>query len=262
MFEKSPASLQAFKFAQQARGMIWPPSDPVRMNAALDLFERAIGLDDKYFGGYSGAATIYAFKAMLPGQGDRDPMLAKARDLASKAREMNPAEAWVQSALAWIAFVEKDYDRSEKLSVQSLILDPDDLFALEFHGVMQILSGEFEGGLASLEPFAANLEHSAHLNFMNACIVAYFHLGRYDDTIANVRKLGEMGGDISPLLMVYLSAAYQASGDGNSAQAVVHDLQTAWPTFQPEKLLSRVFRYPEHPQAVLDLLYAAGWPSN
>lgn len=261
MFEKSPASLQAFKISLQARYMIWPPSDPVRMNAALDFFERAITLDNKYFGGYAGAASIYAFKAMLPGHGGEKELLAKARNLASKAREINPAEAWVQSTLAWIAFVEKDYDRSIKLSTQAIILDPGDLFVQHFHFAIQVLSGEFEEGLASLEPLALSTEQAVNLNFVNTSVPAYFHLGRYGDTIVQIRMLGEKGGDISPLLMVYLAAAYQASGDTKAAQTVAYDLRTAWPDFQPEELLFRVFRYPEHPKAALDLLYTAGWSS-
>lgn len=259
MFEKSPASLQANKIALQARSMIWPPSDPVQLNAALDIFERAIALDNKYFGGYAGAASIYAFKAMLPGHGGESELLTKAHDLASKAREINPTEAWVQSTLAWIAFVEKDYDRSTKLSAQAIILDPSDLFVRHFHFAIQILSGEFEEGLASLEPLALSTEQAVNLSFVNTSVPAYFHLGRYDDTIAQIRMLGEKGGDISPLLMVYLAAAYQASDDTKAAQTVAHELRNAWPDFQPEELLLRVFRFPEHPKAVLDLLYIAGW---
>jgi hypothetical protein len=50
MIEKSPASLQAYDFSHQARDLIFPTMDPVRMRSTLAMFERAIELDEDNFG--------------------------------------------------------------------------------------------------------------------------------------------------------------------------------------------------------------------
>ena len=259
MFDKSPASFQAFKLAQQARDLVWPPSDPVRLNGALELFERAIQLDAKYYGGYAGASNIFAFLSLLSGSDEADQLLAKAREMDSIAQELNPTNAWVQSALAWTSFVANDLDHARELSDRAVILDPTDLYVLDFHGAMLVLNGDFEEAIQAVQPFISAPNISSLFAHQNVYIVANFYLGRYRDTIKYIIDLSALGGDISPLLVVYYAAAYQAIGEEKKAQELVLRLKTSWPTFQPDKLLYRIFRHPKHPEVALRLLHAAGW---
>lgn len=257
MFDKSPASLQAFNFAHQARNLIWPPSDPIRLKGALELFERAIRLDPKYFGGYAGASNVCAFLAFLPGSDDADQMLAKAREMASIAQELNPTNGWVQSALAWISFVANDFDRAKELSERAIILDRKDLYLLDFHVAMLVLNGDFEDAIQVVRPFISMANLSPLFAHKNAFIVASFYLGRYRDAIKNFIELSKLGGDMSPLLLSYFAASYQAIGEHKKAQNLVEQIKISWPSYQPDKLLYRIFRYPKHAQAAIELLRAA-----
>lgn len=259
MFDKSPASLQAFNFAQQARGLIWPPSDPVRLKNALELFERAIQLDAKYIGGYAGASNVYAFMAFLSGSDDADQILAKASEMALIAQELNPTNVWVQSALAWISFVAKDFDRAKELSKRAIILDPADLYVLDFHGAMLLLNGDFEDAIQAVQPFVSMPNISSIYAHQNVYIIANFHLGRYREAIKYIIDLGKLGGNLSPLLVAYFAASQQAVGEDNKARKLVGQLKKSWSDFQPDKILYLIFRFPKHPQAVMELLLAAGW---
>lgn len=60
---KSPTALQAVNLAKQARVLIFPPTDPKRLQATLDMFNRALELDFTYFGGYAGSAQVVGLQA-------------------------------------------------------------------------------------------------------------------------------------------------------------------------------------------------------
>jgi tetratricopeptide (TPR) repeat protein len=124
MFQKSPASLQAYDFAQQARGLIFPPTNPDRLKLARQHFEDAIALDPEFYGGYAGAAQVMAFLAFLPWVPETEKNLEAARDYSTKARNLAPGNAWVQSSLAWVAFVAGEFEHAKELAALALDLDP------------------------------------------------------------------------------------------------------------------------------------------
>jgi tetratricopeptide (TPR) repeat protein len=262
MFDKSPASLQAFNIAQQARELIFPPIDPVRLKSTLEMFQHAITLDGNYTGGYAGAAQVLAFFAYVPGPGNAEEALAKATELARHAQRLNPTDAWVQSALAWVSFVAGDFNRAKELSARAAALDPHDKHVRDFHGMIAIFGGDFERAAAVVKPHLPARGEKARLVHQNIYALAQFHLGNFDETINFINKITVRGGASSPLTTAYLAAAYQANGDEGKARDLVKKMKSAWPRFQIDKLLNRAYQHRQHAETVLGALRQAGWSAE
>jgi tetratricopeptide (TPR) repeat protein len=251
MFAKSPASLQAFEFSEQARELIFPPTDGVRLGVALKLFKNANVQDENYFGGYAGAAQVYAFMALAGNPTQSGELLEKAGAMAHKAQELAPSQAWVQTSLAWIAFVAGDFNRATELADQAAILDPHDDHNRDFHGMIAGFNGDFEKAIRIVEPYLNRTVSSDFVIHRNIFSIANFHLGNYGKTIKYIDQITESGGASNPLTTTYLAAAYQSLGKHQKAREMLRNQRSSWPEFQTEKFVNRIFRYQKHADQVL-----------
>lgn len=259
MFEKSPASLQAYNYAQQGRELSFPPLDPVQRQIALQLFKRSISSDPEYFGGYAGAAQIFAFSAFLSNPVDEKMYLENARLMSQKAQDLGPMRAWVQSSLAWVDFVSREYDRAMSKSNLAYSIDPSDNFVRIFHGMMLVFNGDFEEAIQVIHPYVYGTNELSPRVHRNIATVAYFHSGKYLETIDMVENITDQGGASSPLIVAYLVASFQALGDHDKAKELAADMISAWPDFPFDTLFKRIFRNKEHAEEVLVQIRAAGW---
>jgi len=259
MFNKSPSSLQAYDFAQQAREMIFPPIDPVGRQSALDLAKRSIAFDGDYFGGYAAAAQILAFSVVVPGPDDKSRLLADAKAMADNAQNLNPNSAWVQSSIAWVSFVSGEFDKAVRISDLAIAMDPLDPHVRDIHGMIALFNGDFERALAIVAEQDVDGLALSRLVHRNIKAVASFHLGNIDDAIELIDDITKFGGASSLLTSCYLAAAHQVNGDHRKASDLVERIDESWPNAPFGALLRRVFRNPEHSENVLKHLRDAGW---
>ena len=257
MFDKSPTSLQAYDYAQNARALIFPPTSLIRLQSALKICHQVIELDSSYFGGYAVAAQIYAFRAHLGPPAQAEALMKKAKSLASEARRLNPTSAWVQTALAWVAFVDGEFERALELTRRSMVLDRADHHNRKFNGMILALNGDFAAARQLVEPYANSDQVFAGSIDGNIYAVTSFYLKDYEVAVKYLNKIVDDGGVMSPLTTSYLAAAYYARGEHRKAADITKKLSEAWPDFQPEKFFHRLFRHPEHAQSVVDLLRKA-----
>lgn len=258
--QKSAATLQAANLAEEARGFLFPLLEPERQRIATDMFRRAIRLDPDYFGGYAGAAqTLTTLSKLKPPGPDRDEILAEALNMAAKAMAKNPAHAWTQSAAAWAAFGNDEFERAFDLSNRAVLINPEDGYVLDFHALILVLSGQFEKAREASDPARSRSSAKQRLANRNMFGVANFHLGRYDDTLATFRQAAELGDPISALSLMYQAAAFQGLGDTRRASNLVHELVETWPDFQPDIMLPMLYQHQKHVDQILVPLRAAGW---
>jgi len=262
IFESSPASLQAYNTAQRARTMIFPPLGMLRRQTALRMFNHAIELDESYHGGYSGAAQVLAFMAFIPGPDDKKQLLADAITMAHRAQELDPTNAWVQSALAWTMFVAGDFKMATAASDLATKMDPSNAHIRDFHGMIAVFGGQFEKGIQTVKPFLNDAAYPSGIVHRNIYAAANFHLGNFQETINTVNELVNKGGASSRLTTSYLIASHQATGNHQKARQLVDRMTTAWPKFDPGLLFRTVFRYSAHAEQILKQLRAAGWHSK
>ena len=262
--EKSAVTLQAANLAEQARGFLFPVTEPERQNIAADMFREVIHLDPDYFGGYAGLAQTLTTlsKLTLPGP-KRDETIAEALRMADIATTKNPTHSWTQSASAWAAFGNGDFDHAFDLSSRSILISPEDGYVLDFHAMIAVLSGRFEEARKASDPERPRGSAKRRLANRNLFGVANLHLERYQEAIDTFRLAAELGDPISALSLMYQAAAYHGLGNSARASELLQEMAATWPGFHPEIAMPSFYQHQEHVEHILDHLRAAGWmPSN
>ncbi len=262
IYEKSPAALQAFNLAQQARTMIFPIFDRQRQLLVLSVFEGVIEIDPEYFGGYAGAAQALASLAVITPPSDAKTEYADAAmKLASQAVSLAPDQAWSQSAKSWAFFANRDYDAALQLSRRASKLDPNDGAVLDFLGAVALFSGAFEEAIETADRLS--LLNSSNQRFANRNIsgATHFHLGDYQTTVERFEEAKQLGDPLSAPSLAYVTAALSAMGQDNSAKAKLAELERAWPEAPIDAMLKSIHKDVENAEAVLRELRKQGWVS-
>ncbi len=262
IYEKSPAALQAFNLAEQARTMIFPIFDRQRQLLVLSVFEGVIEIDPEYFGGYAGAAQALASLAVITPPSDAKTEYADAAmKLANQAVSLAPDQAWSQSAKSWAFFANRDYDAALQLSRRASKLDPNDGAILDFLGAVAMFSGEFEEAIATADRLS--LLGSSNQRFANRNIsgATYFHLGEYEKTVERFEEAKQLGDPLSAPSLAYVTAALSAMGQDYAAKAKLAELERAWPDAPIAAMLKSIHKDVENAEAVLRELRKQGWVS-
>ncbi len=242
MLQKSPASLQAANQAEQARDLLFPAIDPVRLGLVLNLLQHAIDLDPSYFGGYAGAAQVSALIASLtPETASRQMLLEQARSYAARAVELRPDSSWVQSAAAWVAFSNRDYSTAKRLSETAIELDPTDLHAGEIDAIISFFTADFQRAATMSDPATHNWEATGRTTNRNVYALAQFYLGNYAETVRQIETAIELGEPISEISVFYIAAALWQLGSHDAARDYVSYYQKAWPKGRIDLLMAQTF---------------------
>ncbi|WP_170335504.1 tetratricopeptide repeat protein [Ruegeria arenilitoris] len=265
IYEKSPAALQAFNLANQARSMIFPIFDRPRQLLVLSVFERVIELDPDYFGGYAGAAQASATLAVLSAPSDEKDTYAKAAmEFADEAVRLSPDQAWSQSAKSWAYFANRDYEAAITLGRRASKLDATDGAVLDFLGAVALFSGEFEEAVEIAD--RQSLLGSSNQRFANRNLsgAAHFHLGDYHQTIESFEAAKQFGDPLSAPSLAYATAAMSALGLEKEARAKLAELERAWPDAPVDMMLKNIHSEEANAEAVVQQLTQLGWekPSN
>ncbi len=264
IYEKSPAALQAFNLAQQARAMIFPIFDRPRQLLVLSVFERVIELDPDYFGGYAGAAQALATLSVItPPSEVKDDYTIAATKFANEAVRLAPDNAWSQSAKSWAYFADREYETALMVGKRAAQLHPNDGAVLDFLGAAAVFSGEFAEAIEFAD--RQSLLESSNQRFANRNIsgAAHFHLGEYETTIQRFEEAKNLGDPLSAASLAYQVAAFSALGRDHQAQAKLAELKTAWPDAPVASMLRNIHSDNKHADAVINELLHQGWsPPN
>jgi tetratricopeptide (TPR) repeat protein len=260
LLEKSPKSIQAVNLAEQARNMIFPMFELDQLDLTLRMFRQAIRKDDRYFGGYAGAAQSLGTMAIFLPEGlKRDKVLLEAQGMALRAMDMAPTEAWTQSAAAWVAYQEGNDSKALRLSEQAVSLAPYDGNVLDFHAVLLLLMGDFEGSKSASDSDRKRLTAQGRLANRGFNGAARFHLGDYQGAVAILKAAHLKGDPISAPTLAYLAASHQALGNRNEARRYAQQLAENWPAFRADRILGRIYRSKQQALEVHERLVEAGW---
>jgi len=261
--EKSTATLQAANLSEHASGLLFPIANVEHQELATSMYREAIRIDPNFPDAVAGAAHSLGTLALLaPDMDTRRAILGEAHEYADMATNLAPVSGWAQSAVAWVAFASGDYDRAVDISRVAVSLDNVDSKTLDFSGVIFGMTGHFADSARVSDPNRSRNSKSrgpAHLNIYG---VAKLHLGHYDDAISAFDSAVMQGGPVSALTLMYKAAAIQATGDKTSAVALLEQLQTTWPDFNPSFVAERFYQHPQHAEDLLGLLQKAGWSAD
>ncbi|MES0827277.1 tetratricopeptide repeat protein [Ruegeria sp. SCP11] len=260
IYEKSPAALQAFNLAQQARAMIFPIFDRPRQILVLSVFERVIEIDPDYFGGYAGAAQALATLSVITPPSDaKNDYTAAAMEFANEAVRLAPDQAWSQSAKSWAYFANQDYEAALMVGRRAAQLDPEDGAVLDFLGAVALFSGAFAEAVETAD--RQTLVDSSNQRFANRNIsgAAHFHLGDYEKTIQRFEEAKRLGDPLSAPSLAYQVAAFSVLGRDRQAQAKLAELERAWPNAPIATMLKSIYSNDKHADDVVNELLRQGW---
>jgi TolB-like protein/Tfp pilus assembly protein PilF len=237
----------------------WNQRTAKSLKKAVESFEEAIELDDRYALAYAGLADCYLLVSIY-GAAPPKAVMPRAKAVAIKALEIDDGLAEAHTSLAAaLAWFDWDWEASEREFKRAIELNPSYTVAHHWYGsVLLTARGRFDEAMASelraleLEPLSlvvnSNLgficnhrgryqEAIDHLlktieideNFVYAHFhlgLSYAHLGRFDEAIAELQRAIELAGGRGALIRSALGYVYAAAGRREEALQVLAELQS------------------------------------
>jgi len=257
VFEQSPAALQASSLVVEARNLIFPPLNAVRLKAAAELCKLAIKLAPNYYGGYSCSARAIGFLAFLADDGlARNNLITKAGVLAERGVKIDPTRANAQSAHAWIMFVNGDFEAAIETGKRAVLLNTSNKMAWNYYAMMVVFNGDSSKVLSNkgMPSLGGDLEKVYHPFILAG---ANFHVGAYSEAIRYVEQAAAKTGHASALVTSILAASYFEIGNRKKAKELVTILGHFWPGQQFEHKLLKLYRYPNDANQIISRIYQA-----
>ena len=247
----------ANEFYHKGRSL-WEKRTGDNIPKAIEFYEQAIARDPNYALAYAGLANAYVLLPFYTGGARRNDSLARAKEAALKALQLDPNVAEAHVALGKLNFFHMDLAGSMREYQRALELNPNYATAHQWFGNDSLVSyGRFDEAIAEGKR-AVELDPLSPV--INADLGVTFYLARrYDDAIQQLRKtlaidptffyahynLGvalQLKGNLSAaiseyekawqlsgdsLVMALLGAAKGLAGDKSAAEQALKNLQTA-----------------------------------
>ena len=259
---KSVRAVQSARLAEQGRGLLFPVFDKKHQLLAIDMFDHAIELDPDLPDGYAGKAQALATLAFLStDEIVRTEVLANARQIANKALDLQPTNAWAHSAMAWVDSIGGDAETARKHADIALRLAPHDGYLLDFDGAVAVLAGD---GARAAEASSPDRKRNGSGPFAqpNIWAVANYMLGNFEEVVRAFEKAPSFGAPVAPPSIVLLAAAHDHLGDGKRARQYIRELQSEWPDFPVRFIIERMFPASPVAQDVLFRLQKNGFEAK
>ena len=157
---------------------------------SVAFFQEAVDKDPHYAAAYLALGEAYTVLAANTIAAPED-VVPKAKQAEHRALELDPGQGEAYAALAHLAFFyDRDLPAAESGFRRAIELSPNDAIAHHWYGVLLIGEKRFD---EAEHEFHSALETDP-LSLVTAAGLAnvYFYAGRYDQTIAEARKILEM----------------------------------------------------------------------
>ena len=223
------------------------------------MFEKAIDLDPKFAGGFSGLSGIHSFY-FATGRSSRDE-LGTALRLAKKAVALDDTFGSAYGNLAFAYYLDRRHDEGLAAIRKAVQLAPSDALQRANYGRYLGYAGLPEEGIKQLRmSMRMNPDGEYLLYFLGG---TYRAAGRYDKAIEVLKELRDRrGGRITLHPELQLAASYMQAGRADEARATVQAVLKVRP-YATLNVASRAapYRKPEDMERYLGALRKAGLPA-
>jgi tetratricopeptide (TPR) repeat protein len=263
IFDVSPARVEAINLARHGQSLVFPATDPDRLAAALAVFQSAIETDANYFGGYAGAAQVFALSSLLKFDNDASVgYLESAVENSDRAVSLAPEAAWSLSAQAFAKLAAKQPQTARRLSEKAVEIAPNDVHIAEFDALISLFSTDFDGVIAKYKNFSQDNATDQGFVFDNALGSAFFHTGDYDLAVKALERGIANGGPFGPVAVAYLMAAHHMLDENEEAAQLAAQFMQTWPDARVDLLFQHVYAN-DGPGLKLEAgMRGAGWKPN
>jgi adenylate cyclase len=237
------------------------------MVRSRELFEKAVKIDPGYAFPVGMLAWTHKIDAQFGYTDSRDNSLKLSVELAKKSLAMNDKSPSVHSLLSHIHMLQGNHEKAVEEGRIAIALGPNLAEAYHLFGEVLILSGHFEEAVKMCER-AMRLHPHAPLYFLAWLLVAYYWVGRYDESLAvaeqhidKSRKAGSTMGVVWGLtgsIMVKIKL-----GRLNEARKNAHETLKTWRWYNLDYIRSiYIYRDSAHLEHWIDGLRMAGIPEH
>ena len=194
-------------YREYLRGrFFWEQRSEEALDRSISHFDRALQIDPNFALAYAAEAEAYIPLAVRRYRAPKD-LLAKAKEMATKALALDDTLPGAHNALAAVYFNQYDWAGAEKEFKRAIELNPSYVTARLWHGYFLEALGQQSANLAERK-LAQELD-PLNLTAGTSVGAAYFYLGQYDKAIEEQRKTLELDPGFS-MALGYLGEVYEA----------------------------------------------------
>jgi adenylate cyclase len=205
-------SIEAYDYYSRGRHLFYQYTKPGH-RAAIQMYLKALELDEDYALAYAGLAVCYGF-LFIRGWDENPVWLDKAEEAALKALAIDQDLAQAHFALGYVYECKEDWDREEGAMRRVLILDPDHAHAHDSLGDVYYHRDQLDEALAEYQT-ALNLE-PFHPRALIQVAATYEKAGRYRVAIAQLQRTADILPDFDWSWM-YLGDLHHSRGNYEEA---------------------------------------------
>lgn len=186
---------------------------------ARQLLQQAIALDPDFAQAYAALGDLYVRDVSGDWTDTREADLAKAKELAERAIEIDQTEPFGYHALAAYYSHQAQNDQAIAQLRKAESLNSNDFHTQQFLGYLLAYSGSPEEGLIHLEA-AMRLNPLHGEEVLRSTAQALFFAGRYEDSIATLNKITRRH---RTSIWLYLAASYAQLGQLDKARNAIDE---------------------------------------
>jgi adenylate cyclase len=215
---KHPVKIELYTLYLKGRSL-WNKRDKEGVSESLKLFQGAIRIDPDYPSAYSGLADAYHIAATY-GFMDRAVGLAKSKDAATKALELDDTLSEAHASLGLNLFYELRYEEAQREFRRAIELNPSYASAHHWLGILLQDVGRFDEGMEEVAK-ATELDPLSPV-IMSAYANALHLAERDDDWMTTLNRLVQTQPDFQ---FAYLARSWLYAFRGQKDEAL-SDLET------------------------------------
>jgi len=247
--ETRKSSPKAADLMLRTRALVLKPQSQRNWQQIEALCRQVLALEPNHAGAMVVLAITLTLQAANFGfemdQGAREKQFVEGRDLALRARELDPDNPGVYIAIGAYAGTHDDYAGRRRAAETKVSLDPKNPSSYNNLASALLDGGEAQRAIELLnQAISLNPKHPLDVMLLNMSH-AYFMLGDNDAAI----DWGLKATEISPanaFIHALLAVAYAAKGEDAKARSAVADLRRVSPQF---KFLEEIKPKPSSPAA-------------
>jgi adenylate cyclase len=227
---------------------------------ALEFFQKAIGLDPNFAGGFFGLATAQLQAANTFITRSVPEMVSSTVALARQAVSLDGSNAEARACLSRVLLTRGDYDGAHAEVQDALALSPNLASAHSTQGGILIFSGHPRDGLAALERgIRLDPRDSGSAVRINQLVAAHYFCRDYEAAIEAAKRVIRVYPE-HPLVYRWFAAALGQTGRREEAREALEKARTISPASFDLYVRRRVpWHRPEDHAHMLDGLKKAGW---
>jgi tetratricopeptide (TPR) repeat protein len=248
----------AFAMFVESRQISRPPSNKKRMVAALNMAREIIEMNPDFSGGY--AAESYLLWISIVFGHSRSPVedAARALELAKKAILLDPEFAWGYQSLSQARHMMGDPDGAVTAAEYAVDLRSGDAELWGNLGLILTLTGRPAEAIEPLRTAIRLTGENVRTPYRNYIGIAYFHAGKFHESIEAIETNRRQGGPMGPHMYAYLAAAHAKAGNAGRAHAAAEHVRAASSDLSVRTFIESLFHDAEDRALILSALERSG----